>query len=120
MPDTFPARILAALDAAREIAIHTGTTPPSGTIIWVVVADGAAYLRSYRGRRGKWYGGALADPAVAVTLDGRTIRGRVAPVDDPARIAAVSAAFALKYAGSPYLAPMQAAEARATTLLLSP
>jgi hypothetical protein len=120
MPARFPAPILAALDAAVEITIHTATTPPEGIAIWVVTVDGQAYVRSYRGRRGKWYAGALADPSVSVTLDGEPLGAHLSPVDAPSDIAAVSAALARKYAASSYLAAMLREDVLATTLLLSP
>jgi hypothetical protein len=118
-PATFPASLRAALAGAVEISIHTATTPPAGIVIWVVLVGEDAYVRSYRGRRGKWHAGALADPAVSITVDRETHPARVEEVTDPATIAAVSAAFLAKYAGSPYAAAMVAEATLATTLRLS-
>jgi len=119
-PATLPAKLRAALAAAVEITIHTATTPEAGVTIWVVAVGEEAYIRSFRGRRGKWHAGALADPAVSITVDGETHPARVEEVTDPATIAAVSAAFLAKYAGSPYAAAMVAEPTLATTLRLAP
>ena len=107
------------LATTGEITVHTALTPARGVVIWVVVVNGTAYIRSYRGRRGKWYAGTRANPTVTLEVNGQSIPGRIAEVTDPAEIAAVSHAFAAKYAGSSYLPAMLAEEILATTLRLS-
>ena len=53
---------LAALAAAEEIEIETRA--PDGAvhraIVWPLVRDGDAYLRSYKGHSGRWYRDVIA------------------------------------------------------------
>ena len=64
---------LAAMAAAKEVDIETRS--PAGeahrTIIWIVEREGTVYVRSYRGPRGRWFREAVADPEVAIHVDGR-------------------------------------------------
>jgi hypothetical protein len=119
---TFPAPDLAALTAAEEIDIETradgGTV--HRTIVWVMVRDDVVYLRSYRGATGRWYREALADPAVALHVDGRRLAARAEPATDAASVEACSAGLREKYARSNSLAAMLAASVLPTTLRLVP
>ncbi|MGZ6271853.1 MAG: DUF2255 family protein, partial [Candidatus Limnocylindrales bacterium] len=67
-----PADVLAA--CTDEIEIEVVTTRPDGTlrrtVVWPVVEDDVAYLRSYRGPAGKWYQEALAHPDAALAVGG--------------------------------------------------
>lgn len=65
--------------------------------IWIVVVDGQAYVRSYRGESGAWYRRARADGRAALELDGRTIDVGAEPVSDEETNRKVSEAFRAKY-----------------------
>ena len=71
----FPESDLAALAAAEEVDIETRAADGTvhRTIVWVMVRDDVVYLRSYRGPTGRWYREALADPTVALHVDGRRL-----------------------------------------------
>ena len=76
---------------AREREVHVGerrTIP-----IWIVVVDGDAYVRSYRGEGGRWY--QRARETGRVVIEG--IPFGVEPVDDPALNERISEAFRTKY-----------------------
>ena len=68
--------------------------------IWVVVADGDAYVRSYLGKRGVWYQRALADGSAALQVAGRQIDVAVEPVHGEDINRKVSDAFQAKYGES--------------------
>jgi hypothetical protein len=118
----FPESDLAALAAAEEIDIETRAADGTvhSTIVWVMVHDGTVYLRSYRGQRGRWYREALADPAVALRVDGRSLTARAEPATDPASVEACSAGLREKYARSQSLGAMLAAAVLPTTLRVVP
>jgi hypothetical protein len=110
------------LDAAIEVEAQTprrdGST--SSRPIWVVVADGEPYVRSYRGTFGAWYRRAKADGALTLVVDGTEVRATAQPVDDDAVNRRVSDAYRDKYgARSPGpTATMVGDEVSATTLRL--
>jgi len=56
--------------------------PLSRRPIWVVVVDGEAYVRSYRGESGGWYRQARADGLATIGVDGRALEVGVEPVSD--------------------------------------
>jgi hypothetical protein len=65
--------------------------------IWVVVVDGNAYVRSYRGESGAWYRRARADGQATIGVDDRAIEVGVEPVSDDETNRKVSDAFRGKY-----------------------
>jgi hypothetical protein len=119
---SFPEPDLAALAAAEEIEIETraadGTVHTA--IVWPLVRDGVAYLRSYKGPGGRWYREALADSSVALIVDGRRVAARVEHAPDPASVDACSRALAEKYKASYSLAAMLAPAVLPTTVRLEP
>lgn len=119
---TFAADELANLDRAEEIEIETRA--PDGvshrTIIWVVVDEGDAFIRSYRGQTARWYREALANPAVALHVDGRRLTATAIPATDPDSIERTSSALEAKYAADPATPAMLAPDVLQTTLRLVP
>ena len=111
---------LAALAAAEEIDIETRAADGAVhlTIVWVMVRDGVVYLRSVKGPSGRWYREALADPSVALHVDGRRIAARTVPAMDPASVEACSEGLRDKYKGSYSLAAMLVDSVLPTTLRL--
>jgi hypothetical protein len=105
------------IGAADELDVTANRTPVP---IWVVRAGDDLYVRSWKGAGGSWYRAARARGAGHVSAGG--VEKDVAFVEaDPAVEDAVDAAYREKYGRYPsYVAPMGAAEARATTLKLVP
>ena len=116
---------LEALDRTDEVRIETrGDTSSSGreTVIWAVVVDGAAFVRSVRGGKGRWYREATANPEVTLRVDDRRVLARAVPETDARTIERVSGAIREKY-GASYPGPTAAMlreEVLATTLRLLP
>jgi hypothetical protein len=66
--------------------------------IWIVVVDGSAYVRSYRGERGAWYRRCLADGRAEIAADDTIVPVGLEPASDEALNERVSDAFRAKYA----------------------
>ena len=113
---------LAAIGAAEEVRIETSAPdgPVHRTIVWIVVVDGEVLVRSVRGPRGRWYREALANPDVAIHVDGRRLPARAEHADDPATIEACSGGLREKYRRGPSLRSMLREETLPTTLRLEP
>ena len=106
-----------------EIVLETRAGPVGprhATIIWTVVVDDRAYVRTVNGPGSRWYREALAQPDCAVIAAGERLPVAVMPVDDPATIDAVSAAYLTKYAGDPSTPLMVEFAVLPTTLELRP
>jgi hypothetical protein len=92
-------RTIELLDAAVEVEAQTPRRDGSVSSrpIWVVVSDGDAYVRSYRGARGAWYRRAKADGALTLVVDATEVRATAEPVDDDEVNDRVSDAYREKY-----------------------
>jgi hypothetical protein len=90
---------LANLDESVEVDMATPRRDGSLSRrpIWVVVVDGDAYVRSYRGESGAWYRRARTDGLATIGVDGREIEVGVEPVSDEETNRKVSGAFRAKY-----------------------
>ena len=119
---TFAESDLAALAAAEEIEIETQAAggPVHRAIVWPLVRDGVVYLRSYRGPSGRWYREALANPTVALHVDGRRLPATAVPAADAISVEACSAALRDKYRGDGSLRAMLVADVLPTTLRMVP
>lgn len=120
MAATFDAATREILATTDEIGIRTSKQPEQSVIIWVVVVDDAVFVRSFRGKRGKWYDAAVADRKAVLQVGDALLPVTVIPVADAAAIEAVSRAFLAKYAASPYAKEMVRPETLSTTLRLDP
>lgn len=91
------------IDRTEEVEIETNGAEGAvhKTIIWAVVDDGEVFVRSYRGPDARWYREALADPSVALHVDGQRLPARAVPASDPASVERTSAEILSKYAGDP-------------------
>jgi hypothetical protein len=92
----------ATLDLLNErIEVDARTPRRDGSIssrpIWVVVVDGAPYVRSYHGESAAWYRRALADGRLVLAADGDELTFGVEPIEDKELDRRVSAAFRTKY-----------------------
>jgi hypothetical protein len=119
----FDTDTLDLLEREREVEIQTvradGTV--QRTIIWVVVEEGQAFIRSWRGDRARWFRAALDRPAdVALVAAGRRIPAHPVPATDPQSIARCSRALERKYAGDASTPSMLRPEILDTTLRLEP
>ncbi len=116
---------LDALDRTDEVHIETrrdASSPGHETVIWAVVVDGGAFVRSVRGEEGRWYREATANPDVTLRVDDRHVPARAVPETDARTIGKVSGAVREKY-GASYPGPTAAMlreEVLATTLRLLP
>ena len=122
MPKQFDASVLNQLNTREEINIETrsATGRTHRTTIWVVVDDNNVYVRSVRGRLGRWYREITANPQGAIHVDGQRLLDRAIPITDPATIARVSKAYLQKYGNSPVVDSVVREETLPTTLRLEP
>jgi hypothetical protein len=125
MNDSFDAETLRLLDETKEVRIETrrdGDSPEHRTIIWVVVVEGEVFVRSVRGRRGRWYREISSNPEGALHVEDDLIPVRAASVTEGATVDAISAAFRSKYQQSSPASTeaMLRPETLPTTLKLSP
>ncbi|HKE79916.1 MAG TPA: DUF2255 family protein [Solirubrobacteraceae bacterium] len=93
---------LEQLGSTREIDARTPRRDGSMSSrpIWVVVDDGDAYVRSYRGETGAWYRRARTDGRMMIAVDGNETEVATEPVDDEEINRRVSDAFRAKYGAS--------------------
>ena len=113
---------LARIRDAEEIDIETQAPegPAHRTTIWIVVDGGDVFVRSVRGSNGRWYREALANPAVAIHVDGRRLPATAIPATDPDSMDRVTRAVIAKYTGIEGYDAMQNPEIFPATLRLEP
>jgi hypothetical protein len=119
---SFSTEELELLDRTQEVDIET-QAPERGarrTTIWIVVDDGDAFVRTYKGPNSRWYRDATANPAVAIHVAGRRLPATAIPATDPDSIERTSAGFRRKYAADPATKAMIAPNVLDTTLRLEP
>ena len=81
-----------------EIETRRDTKSPLHRVtIWIVPTEEGVYVRSYKGKRGRWYQEALANPLVSIRLGRRQVKARVEPEHNPLLIRAVNVAYRKKY-----------------------
>jgi hypothetical protein len=114
-PDT-----LRDLQDRHEIAIRTQQHPETAVVIWAVVSDGALFVRSARGAKGRWYRDVTADPRAVLEFADRRLAVQAVPVVDASSIEAVSRDYQRKYRNSPYVQSVLGADVLPTTLRLDP
>lgn len=114
------ASLLQQLAADPEIVLvmHRDGHPVLRLPVWVVVADGDAYIRSWAGRANVWFRRAAADPAQAIEVRGMQYDTRFVPVRELQR-ERIDAAYLAKY-GRSGASPMTADLAAESTVRLEP
>ena len=119
---SFSAAEVALLDGAEEVEIETQAPDAAArrTVIWVVVDDDEVFVRTYRGPGSRWYRDVLANPAVAIHVDGQRLQATAIPATDPDSIERTSAAYKKKYAADPATPAMLGPDVVGTTLRLEP
>ena len=83
-----------------EVEIETrrdSKSPLHRVVIWIVPTEDGVYVRSYKGKRGRWYQEALANPLVSIRLGRRQVKARAEPEHNPLLIRAVNMAYRKKY-----------------------
>jgi hypothetical protein len=83
-----------------EVEIETrrdAKSPLHRVTIWIVPTEDGVYIRSYKGKRGRWYQEALANPTVTIRLGRRRVTARAEPEHNPDVIRVVSAGYRKKY-----------------------
>lgn len=96
-----------------------GKTHGTPTWIWNVLVDGELYVRAYNGKNSRWYKAALKQKDGRITIAGMNREVSFEPVNGTINDR-IDDAYRVKYKGSPYLAPMIAAGARAATVRITP
>ncbi|MET0773268.1 MAG: DUF2255 family protein [Candidatus Limnocylindrales bacterium] len=119
---TFAADVLDLMARTGEVDIETHAADGTvhRTIIWVVVTDGIAYIRSYRGATARWFREITADPLGAIIAGDRRMEVRAVPATDDASVDACSRGFWAKYPEDPATRAMVALPVLSTTLRLEP
>jgi hypothetical protein len=112
---------LARLRAAQEVDIETQAPdgPAHRATIWLVVDRDETFVRSWKGPTARWYREAVANPAVAIHVDGRRLPASAIAATDPDSVERVSAGFRAKY-GTSSEAEAMATQYLDTTLRLEP
>jgi hypothetical protein len=83
-----------------EVEIETrrdARSPLHRVTIWIVPTEDGVYIRSYKGKKGRWYQEALANPLVTIRLGRRKVTVRAESEHNPLLIRAVNAAYRKKY-----------------------
>ena len=122
MSEPFPELLVQRMDVAKEVDIETAG--PDGAkhkvTIWIVVVEGVPYVRSVRGKRGRWYRELTANSRGALHVGTRTVEVRPVAVHETALIDEVSSAFWKKYTKNSSLFSMLRLATLDTTLRLDP
>ncbi len=120
--NNFPDLLLTRFDVAKEVDIETQS--PEGKVhkvtIWIVAHDGAPYVRSVRGKKGRWYRELVAREQGVLHVGARNVPVRPVAVTAPEMIDLVSAALWRKYPKSASLFSMLRLVTLDTTLRLDP
>lgn len=116
----FDSATLRDLDTVREFDIRTGKHPKTAVVIWVVVADGEVFVRSFRGATGRWYRDLAAGGPATLAFNGRELAVQAIPAGNQDAVDRASRAFLTKYAASPYAQAMVKTDILSTTLRLEP
>lgn len=98
---SFEPEILALWHRTAEIDIETSRgdgAPTHRTVIWIVVDGEAAYVRSVRGKAGRWFRELSANPRGAVVADGKRVAVQAQAATDQPTIDRVSQLLRDKYA----------------------
>jgi hypothetical protein len=122
MSEAFPDLLIQRMDVAKEVDIETRS--PEGKVhnvtIWIVVVDGVPYVRSVRGKGGRWYRELTERKEGVLHVGSRKVPVRPSAVRAPETIDEVSAALWRKYTKNSSLFSMLRLVTLDTTLRLDP
>jgi hypothetical protein len=98
-PSRFKPSLVEAIDKAKILGVRAGRRTTHRFIgVWVVVADGRVFARSWDVTPGGWYSTFRDDPEGTITVGKRRVRVRARPVRSSRILDAVEQAYAAKYA----------------------
>jgi hypothetical protein len=117
---SFDADILRELNDTKEVAIRTAKHPETAVVIWVVVAGGAVFVRSFRGAKGRWFKDLAEGGPATLEIGSRRLAVQAVPTADEAAIAQASREYLAKYGSSSYAQAMVQPALLPTTLRLDP
>jgi hypothetical protein len=117
---TFDTATLRALGDLQEVAIRTEKRASVAVVIWIVVDDGAVFVRSVKGAQGSWYKDLARGGPATLEFAGRKLPVQAIPAADADSVERASRQYLAKYRSSPYAEPMVRAEVLPTTLRLEP
>lgn len=117
---SFDADTLRVLGDVQEVSIRTQRHPRSAVVIWVVVAEGDVFVRSFRGTNGRWYRDLAAGGPATLEFGGRQLAVQAMPANDKDAALRASRAYLTKYGASSYAQAMVRPDLLATTLRLEP
>ncbi len=120
--DTDLARLGGASDVAISVAAPDGDFPKR-TVVWVVRAGDALYIRPYVGPQSRWFAAAVTEPRGRLHADGTATDVTLTVLGDDAPNDEIDAAYEAKYGQGPhagYVAPMCRPGPRAATVRLDP
>jgi hypothetical protein len=105
-----------------HIAPYHADGQSTGTLTWIwsVVDDGRLFVRAWNGTDGRWYRSAVAQRAGRIAAAGTEHEVEFTPIEDPALLDRIDAAYEQKYAGSSYLPPMLEDGPRDATVEITP
>jgi hypothetical protein len=92
--------LLWKLAESDEVQIETrrdAKSPVHRITIWIVPTEYGVYIRSFKGKKGRWYQEALANPLLTIRLGRRNVTARAEPEHNPLVIRAVNAGYRKKY-----------------------
>lgn len=92
--------LLWKLAESDEVEIETrrdATSPVHRTTIWIVPTTNGVYVRSVRGKRGRWWQEASASPRVTIRVGREKVEARPELEKNPSVINEVSDAYREKY-----------------------
>ncbi len=92
--------LLWKLAESDEVEIETrrdSKSPVHRVTIWMVPTEYGVYIRSYKGKKGRWYQEALANPIVTIRVGRRKVTARVEPERNSLVMHAMNAAYRQKY-----------------------
>jgi hypothetical protein len=118
-----PPRIVSALDAGKSVRIRAGLEPHRFIGIWVVVARGRVFVRSWELRADGWFHTLRRELVGEIQVAGRTVSISARAVRSEAVQRAVDKAYAAKYStpGSiKYVRGFRRGRRRASTMELLP
>jgi len=116
----FDKDVLSDLRERKEVSIRTDKHPGTAVTIWVVVAGGDVFVRSFLGPKGRWYRDLASGGSATLEFGGRRLEVRAVPANEPDTVARVSRAFLGKYRPSSYAQAMVQPGTLPTTLRLDP
>ena len=92
--------LLWKLAESDEVDIETRRdrkSPVHRTTIWIVPVQAGVYVRSFKGKKGRWYQEALANRQVTIRVGRRKVAARAEPEKNPSVVRAVSGGYREKY-----------------------